>query len=60
MSDDEIIDNLHREIAKLTANNWRLENENVALATANSELRSELRELREILRSSFSSAPDYD
>ena len=45
MSDDEIIDNLHREIAKLTANNWRLENENVALATANSELRSELRVL---------------
>ncbi len=44
MSDDEIIDNLHREIAHLKTNNWRLENENIALATANSELRSELLE----------------
>ncbi len=65
MSDDEIIDNLHREIAHLQTNLVRLENENIALesrlrdarqaymngytqgemerialATANSELRS--------------------
>lgn len=51
---------LEETIDKLHARCNRLEGENVALATANSELRSELRELREILRSSFSSAPDYD
>lgn len=51
MTDEEIIDNLHREIAMLQTKVFRQENENIALAMANSELRSEVRELRALLRS---------
>ena len=50
MTDEEIIDNLHREIAMLQTKVFRQEHENIALATANSELRSELMRIKNRVR----------